>query len=214
MSLSFAWLALSGVLNLLAGGRWTIAVAAWLAPVFLLHFSRTESPLAGMVWLWLVLFATTYWAYRGLIPVPGFVAVAVTAMIALSALPPFLADRLMAPRIPSFTSTLVFPLAWAVLDFASGRLSPYGTWGSVAYTQYGNLPLMQLVPVTGTVGLTFLIAWFASVFNWAWDRNFAAGSAETGLIVYALGGVDRPLRPSAWSPDIDSREPVHVCWRS
>jgi apolipoprotein N-acyltransferase len=178
------WLALGTLLNLFSGGRWAIAVAAWLAPVFLLHFTRLQSPVSGMIWLWLALLVTTYWAYHGLIPAPGVAAVTISALIALANLLPFLVDRLLGPCIPGFVSTLVFPLAWAVVDFAAARLSPYGTWGSPAYTQYGNLPLMQLASVTGTVGITFLMAWFASVINWAWDQHFDWASTHTGLLIY------------------------------
>jgi apolipoprotein N-acyltransferase len=180
------WLALGGLLNLFNGGRWAIPLAAWLAPVFLLHFARLQSPLSGMMWLWLVLFATTFWAYRGLIPAHGWAAAAISALIALGTLLPFLADRLVAPRLPGLLSTLVFPLTWAALDFAAAWLSPYGTWGSLAYTQYGNLPLMQLAAVTGTPGITFLIAWFAAVMNWAWQQHFAWPSTQSGLLIYAI----------------------------
>lgn len=184
--LSILWLAVGALLNLFAGGKWAIPIAAWLAPVFLLHFARTRSRAAGMVWLWLVLFATYFWAYLGVIPAPPLVTLAISAVIALASVLPFAADRLIAPRIPGFISTLVFPLAWAVLDFAAARLSPYGTWGSLAYTQYGNLPLMQLASVTGTPGIAFLIAWFASVVNWAKSRNFDWSMIRAGLVIYAV----------------------------
>ena len=42
-----------------------------------------------------------------------------------------------------------------------------------AYTQYGNLPLLQLLSVTGLWGIDFLMSWLASVVNWAWERGFA-----------------------------------------
>lgn len=180
------WLFLGASLNLFSGGRWTIPAAAWLAPVFLLHSARLQDPVVGMLALALVLFATIFWAYRGLIPASGPALALISALIALASLVPFLADRLIVPRIPGYASTLVFPLTWAVVDFAAARLSPYGTWGSVAYSQYGNLPLMQLSSVTGTAGIAFLIAWFASTLNWAWDRNFEWESVRGGLTAYAF----------------------------
>jgi len=181
---AIVWLTVGGLLSLFSKGGWTIAVAAWLAPVFLLHFARLYNPVSGMTWL--VLFVTTYLAYRGLIPAPDLATVAIAALIALAGLLPFLADRLIAPRIPGFLSTLVFPLAWAVVDFGAARLSPYGSWGSVAYSQYGILPLMQLASVTGTAGIAFLIAWFASTLNWVWDRNFEWGAVRAGVLTYAI----------------------------
>ena len=185
-SSSFLWLILGALLNTSSGGRWAIAACAWLAPVFLLHFARVHRRIAGMMWLWLALFASVYWAYRGAIPAPALATVAISAAIALAALLPFLADRLISPRIPGFASTLVFPLAWVAVEFGAARWSPYGTWGALAYTQYGNLALMQLASATGTVGIAFLVAWFASVLNWAWDRDFGWAAVRTGLLVYAV----------------------------
>jgi len=69
-----------------------------------------------------------------------------------------------------FWAALVFPLAWAVLDFATARLSTLGSWGSVAYTQHGNLPLMRQASVTDTPGITFMVTGLASVVNGAWNR--------------------------------------------
>ncbi len=53
--LSYLWLALGIVLLLFSMPGWAIALAAWLAPVFLLRFVRTQPLLRGML---LVLLAT------------------------------------------------------------------------------------------------------------------------------------------------------------
>jgi apolipoprotein N-acyltransferase len=45
--------------------------------------------------------------------------------------------------------------------------------------------LMQLVSVTGIYGISFLIAWFASVVNWAWDHDFAWHAIRGGVLLYA-----------------------------
>ena len=71
------------------------------------------------------------------------------------------------------------------VEFINTQTGPLGSWGSVAYTQYGNLPLMQLASVTGIFGIAFLIAWFASVVNWAWDQNFAWYAIRVGVLPYA-----------------------------
>src|SRR3989338_1808189 len=47
-------------------------------------------------------------------------------------------------------------------ELAVAAISPYGVWGSLAHTQFGNLPLMQSASVIGTWGVTFLICWFNS----------------------------------------------------
>jgi apolipoprotein N-acyltransferase len=183
---SLLWLAIGALLNVFSGGRWAVAVAAWLAPVFLLHFSRSQPDLPGMLGLYLALFGSITCAYRGLIPAPAPASTGIAALIALASLPPFVVDTVLAPHIPGFASTLVFPLTWAVMDLAVARFSPYGTWGSLAHTQYGHLPLMQCASFTGAAGVTFLVAWFASVLNWAWNGHFDAPSIHAGLLAYGF----------------------------
>jgi apolipoprotein N-acyltransferase len=97
----------------------------------------------------------------------------------------YLADRLLAPRLKGFAATFVFPLAVTALDFLSVTTSPMGSFGAQAYTQYGNLAFMQLLSVTGMWGVTFLVGWFASVVNWAWERSFDWPKIWRGLALFA-----------------------------
>ena len=61
---------------------------------------------------------------------------------------PYLIDRLLSPRLKGFAATLVFPLAVTAMDFLGMTINPIGSWGALAYTQYGNLALMQLLSVS------------------------------------------------------------------
>ena len=47
MTASLSWLLLGAAVQLLGFGRWMTPIAAWLAPVFLLHFAHGVPPLAG-----------------------------------------------------------------------------------------------------------------------------------------------------------------------
>jgi apolipoprotein N-acyltransferase len=62
--------------------------------------------------------------------------------------------------------------------------NPVGTWGATGFTQYGNLPLMQLASVTGMIGITFLMGWFASTANWAWENQSRGGQVIRGLVAF------------------------------
>jgi apolipoprotein N-acyltransferase len=71
----------------------------------------------------------------------------------------------------------------------------HGSWGSLAYTQVGDLPLLQLLAFTGLAGLTFLIAWLAPVANLAMERGLdcresrvAAISFVSVCLVVVIGG--------------------------
>lgn len=184
--LSLPFLLAGGGLRLFDFGRRTIPLAAWLAPVFLLYFSRLNNPVIAILAVWIVIFLAALVAYRGVIPIPGFLYPVIVATFAIIWTLPFLADRLLYPHIPGFASTLVFPLTWVVVDLLSARFHPYGSWGSVAYTQYGNQPVMQLASITGIAGITFLVTWFGSTISWAWGQGFDWTVIRGGLLIYGL----------------------------
>ena len=181
----FIWLAVGGVCETFCLGKGTIPLAAWLAPIFLLHFARITRPIAGLPSIWLVLLVAAAVSNRGVIPLSGIAYFGVVSMIAIAFTISYLADRLLASRFVGIASTLIFPLACVTVEFINTRSSPFGSWGAVAYTQYDNLPLMQLVSVTGIFGISFLIAWFSSVVNWAWDHDFAWYAIRGGVLLYA-----------------------------
>lgn len=178
--------------------RIAIPPMAWMALTLLLHVTRSTRAMEGIPYLWLVLYLSLAMAQRGAMPVSGpiyFVLIAVdTTVVTL----PFIADRLAAPRLGALGSTLVFPLALVAGEFFRSRLTPAATWGSIAYSQYGFLPLMQVAAVAGIWGITFAMGWFASTLEFAWSRGFEwpgirgpvlTCSAVLGAIV--LGGYVR-----------------------
>ena len=181
--LAYLWLVIAIAISLFAAGRWTIPLAAWLAPVFLLRFVRTQRIITGLLLTWLVKFAVSTITSQGTILYPGIVPYAILLFSSLVITFPFLIDRLIGTQLKGFIATLAFPLAYTTLEFLSSN-GPFGSFLSTAYTQYGNLPLMQLVSVTGIWGITFLIAWFAGVVNWAWEREFAWAEINYGSLVF------------------------------
>lgn len=188
---SFIWLVLGGALQVFGFGKWIVPLASWLSPIFLLHFTRSAPPAGGFLWLWLGLFIVLSISDQGVIPAPGVIFIGIVAIISVTQALPFLLDRLIAPNVPGFLSTLVFPVAWTASEFLAARLDPYGTWGVSGYTQHGNLPLMQLASVTGIWGIGFLIAWLGAVVNWAWEQQFDWSVVQGGVLLYVavLSGV-------------------------
>jgi apolipoprotein N-acyltransferase len=182
--LSYLWLAVAAALFLFVAGRWAIPLAAWLAPLFLLRFVRTQRPLPGLLLAWLVRFAVLAVVLQGIILYPGIVYYPLVLVLTGLTTLPYLADRIMTPRLGGFVATLVFPLTFTVIEYL-GSFGPFGTYFSIANTQYGDLPLMQLVSVTGIWGITFLITWFAAVVNWAWEQHFAWPQVRSGALLYA-----------------------------
>ncbi|HEU0004270.1 MAG TPA: nitrilase-related carbon-nitrogen hydrolase [Ktedonobacteraceae bacterium] len=182
--LSYLWLALGIVLLPFSMPNWTIALTAWLAPVFLLRFVRTQPLLRGMLLMLLAGALALMVGLQGVLLASGVFYYLDVFSAAVVGIVPYLLDRLLARRLGGLLSTLVFPLAVTSVWYLLGLLSPTGTIFNPAYTQYGDLPLMQLVSVTGLWGIVFLMSWLASVVNWAWEQGFAWPKVRPGLLPY------------------------------
>ena len=178
-------LAAGALFAALSSGRWQIPMAAWLAPLLLLLFSRTADAVPAMAGLFVALFSAALVAYRGTVPVSRRTYTVMMAVQSALALLPFGIDRLLYPGIDGVAATLVFPILWTALEFAGARTSPFGSWGSSAYSQYGNLPLTQLAALTGIWGITFLIAWVGSVGGWALDQGLGSSEVQAGILLCA-----------------------------
>jgi apolipoprotein N-acyltransferase len=185
-ALPFFWLAGGGLFSVLWMGGWAVPVAAWVAPVLLLRFLGERRVLADIAWVGMMLYAALWMSYRDVVPVTAAAYAAIIGAYTVALALPYAAHRLMGPRLPGTLATLVFPCTMVAADFAIGRWSPYGTWGSVAYTQSHNLPLVQVVAVTGMAGVTFLMAWFAAIAAWAWRGPRGVSGASAVVLAYAL----------------------------
>jgi apolipoprotein N-acyltransferase len=170
---SYACLIFAGLLLVVSNGRWIVPAAAWISPILLLRFMRTQPALRAILLADLVVTGAALVSWQGMVPVPGFLYAVVVALTAQWMLAPFVADRLLFRRFQGLPRTLILPTAWVGVEYLNSLWNPYGTWGSVAYTQAGNLPLTQVVSVTGLFGITFLIGWFASVVNHVLESEFS-----------------------------------------
>jgi apolipoprotein N-acyltransferase len=182
--LAYLWLALGILLFASATLRWEIPLAAWLAPVFLLRFVRTQPLLLGFLILLLAGVLVSAVELQGVLPYSGvfyYLTVFGTAIVGFL---PYLLDRVLARRLGGLLGSLVFPLAVTSMSYLFAQVGPFGSFGNLAYTQYGDLPLLQLVSVTGIWGIDFLMSWLASLVNWAWERGFAWPGVRGGTVLY------------------------------
>jgi apolipoprotein N-acyltransferase len=199
---SWIWLAIGVVLLLFSNGANNVPLAAWLAPVLVLRFVREQRVVIGLPITYALLIAGFAFQFRGMVPIPGVAYYIFLLIFGLPLVLPYVIDRLVEHRLAGLTATLVFPAAWAATEYLMSR-GLYATWGSAAYSQYGNLPLLQILSVTGMWGITFLIGWFAAVCNWLWEEGLDSHRARAGAWLYAgtivavllLGGARMALFP-------------------
>lgn len=182
------------VLSLAAGALLSAAQAgevsgilAWvaLAPLVIACAGRTPHSAAGLGLLAGVVSSIV--TFRWVLGVPGFGwAHAVLLALWLGLFPAVWCAALAAlarVRVPVVAAA---PALWVLLE---GLRAHAGTlalpWGSLAQTQHGNLPLLQLAAVAGEPGLSFLVA-AAGV---AIGRGLAARAWREVVAVAALVAV-------------------------
>lgn len=191
----FGLLLLSLACAIFTAGNALIPVAAWVAPLFMLRFVR-QSPASTGIVIGAAAYAIAHiLAWNGVLPFHGPTLYAVAGAAGLLFFVPVAIDRLLASRLDGVAATLVFPTAWVVVEHLFMQAG-FGSWGAVAYSQYGQLPLLQLLSVTGLSGITFLTGWFASSANAAWAGDWRAPARRPLLaclvviaVVLAAGGL-------------------------
>jgi apolipoprotein N-acyltransferase len=186
---SFLWLAIGAVLMVFMAGNWPLSLAGWLAPLFLIRFMRTQKKLRGFILITIGMVIASMVAYQGNASLPGIPLLFFGAALGIAYGFIFWVDRVLVSRLPtqgpvSFVATLVFPLLVTAQEFLLLNKSMFGSSGSWANTQSSNLVLMQLTSITGLWGLTFIIMWFASTVNWAWERGFSWPEIKNGATIY------------------------------
>ncbi|NOZ51349.1 MAG: hypothetical protein GXP37_15095 [Chloroflexi bacterium] len=200
----YIWLVIGSSLLLLMGWKWNVPIAVWLAPVFLIRFFRSQErwlpTLIALPVMTLPLFANIHggWDF------PLAAEIGIGVIRALPFLVALYVDRFLARRLRPGLATLTYPATYVMADYLLA-LSPLGTAFSAAVTQFDMLQFIQLTSVTGIWGLSFVIGWFASVVNLAWECHFDIQKRATPAAIFAmslaaillLGGFRLSVQPAA-----------------
>ena len=166
-----------------------IPFAIVLAALFILRFLRTQKAVKGIL-LAALGFPLTI-ILSQFFPVNGpwiFIIGSLISFIlkGLIFMVPYMVDRLIFKKIKGFYATLVFPVFAIAFYFLNSTYGLFkGTAFFYAFTQYGNLSLVQFLSVAGIWGSGFFLLWTASVINWMWENEFAWINIKKGVTIYA-----------------------------
>ena len=180
--LSWLWLLVGATLAAFTRFQTMIPLAAWLAPVFLLRFARTQRARVALPTLAVALGLALTVALRGIFTTQQTILFGLMGMIGVLS---YAVDRALADRLNGLARTLVFPCTVVLLEWAMAK-SSFGSSGSVVYSQFGNLALTQVVSLAGIWGLSFLIAWLAPVVNEVWEAGLQGRVLRASVVPYVL----------------------------
>jgi apolipoprotein N-acyltransferase len=181
---AFLWLGLAGFLFYWSSIDAPIAIAAWLAPVCLMKFTRSRGALVGMLTSLALVMAAGYGATRSMAPMGTMLFLTLLAIDRTVYLLPYVADRLASEKLPPIQASLLFPAGIVCAEFGQLLLKDGLSWWSSAYSQHGIPALLQVASITGIWGVVFLIHWLAPVVNAAWTHGISTPSGARPAIAF------------------------------
>lgn len=197
---------LSSLLLVLSFPRAEIWILAWigLVPLFftLDQAKPTRAYLLGYICGLGFFSGTLYWFVH--VTVPG----AVLLMLYLANYFALFAFAYVLFRQKTLGQKLVlYPSLWVGLEFIRDRFLTGFGWVSLGYSQYRNLPVIQIADITGMLGVSFLIVMvnvlvkelfptWGQRLRYAKNHVLAVAVIMTVVLVYGAWRL-RPLKPLA-----------------
>jgi len=183
---TITWIALITGLtaNTFAGLNWNIAIAAWIAPIFLLYYSKNVK-WPGIIFLFIGM-AFSAAISKTAENLSGLFIIYITTGLSYGIINtlPFIIEKLLITRENRFYSTLIFPSSVVCIEYLLSL--GIGIWGNPSIAQYNHLDLIQITSLVGIYGISFLVAWLASVVNWMIVNGFEKKCVQKGPVIYVI----------------------------
>jgi apolipoprotein N-acyltransferase len=175
-----------GILFMILGStKWTIFIAPWLGLTFFLYFTRKVKLWKSIVFGFIGLYAAGLIGVYEVFPAPLPILMIILLIISVKSLLPYLIDRISKAEERGFLGTLIFPAALVTLEYLN-TLESGDVWSSIANTQYRFQELQQIASVFGIWGISFLVAWFASLVNWMSGQKWKWATIRTGATIAGM----------------------------
>jgi len=147
---------LSAVLLILSFPNFNLEFLAWFGFVPLLFVAKSKSKgeaflfsyLAGVVF-W---FGIVYWLIH--VTFPGMVVLVLYLALYFGFFGLIISTYSL--QLTAY-SLLFIPSVWVLLEYIRGRLFTGFPWALLGYSQYLNLPVIQIADITGVWGVSFLV---------------------------------------------------------
>lgn len=181
---SHLWLVFGAICFAFVGWRFNVALAAWLAPVFLIRYFRDRPRWYAALPAVPLLALASYLQMAGGWDLDAWMVPLFSTLRPAAFFAGLFADRALHRRLPRWAATLVYPAVSTAVEYAIG-FTPFGTILAGPATQFGLPAIAQLASVTGIWGIGFLIGWTAAVANLAWEERSAFAHARVVVLAWA-----------------------------
>ena len=88
---------------------YTIPLATWLAPIFLIRFVRTQTKARGVVFLYFVIVLLSFIQWKGIIQAPTVLFYLISWLNTTILFIPFVLDRVLHKKLGSFACNICLP---------------------------------------------------------------------------------------------------------
>ena len=164
----------------------------WIAPIPVLYFSLLVKPGQAFLLAFIAyLIGKFSWFSYLLTVLPKPLAILYTLLIPLIFGLIVIAARKIVRTAQHDFSVLAFPVIFTAYEYLLFIFSPDGTATSIAYTQSNYLPVIQLASITGILGISFLISFFAStialaLYNRGHKKSTTSLLAALSIVLVAV----------------------------
>lgn len=177
---------ISAVSYIFANGQRSVPVLAWLYPALflcLIAIKKSVKPLLIIYAIYSISFVIQWANVLG-----TGLGLCILLSIGFSCIKilPYIAYSRLSRSSDRFATTILFPSAMVLGEYIIYLINPILAGLSDVYTQYQNLPLMNLSSLFGVYGIIFIMYWTAAVAVWLVNRRkTVAVAAKQGIIVYS-----------------------------
>lgn len=163
----YIYLLLGFTTMVLSNGKYLYGISAFIFPIFLLLAIENMKPLKAVLLMVLTTSIANSISFYNMLPDIGMPLLNwIPAMAGGTLALPFIVQYFTFKKSKSFSTTLILPGLYTLIDYANATFNPFGSFGVLGYSQHNFLVVAQLASIVGAVGLTFIIIWFGSAFYW------------------------------------------------
>lgn len=172
--------------SIFSNGQYAIFLAMWIFTTLLLFAVRKFSKWNAFLLAFVTIGIGNYIGFDVIPFLPASISIILTIFFSIFAALPYFIDAFFSKKRTSFLSTLIFPCSVVLVEYIYHQFNQYGTWGHTAYSQQSQHILLQSISVFGMGYITFLITWFASVCNWAYEHKHQWNRIKKGVFIYGF----------------------------